>query len=112
MPRVVWRGNRLDLKPEWIVNEVRIHTVKGYTMLDGTKRDTMVVYFAITPEQLTKLWDDFGKKNIPTNILGLNVIPLIPGTVLWRYEMPEYKIKEEYTAFEIHPDKAPDPTQS
>lgn len=100
--RVVWRGNRLDLRPTWIVEEVRIHTVKGYMLPDGTKKDTLVAYFKATVDQLTVLFKDYGKANIGHGIFGINAIPLIPGAVLWRFNLPEFKVKEEYNAFEVH----------
>lgn len=100
--RVVWRGNRLDLRPEWIVDEVRFHTVKDYKLPDGTVKDTVIVYFKASADQLGKLFVEYGKANIPHGILGLNVFPLLPNAVIWRYELPECKLKEEYTAFEIH----------
>lgn len=102
-----WLGDitGLDLKPTWEVEFARIHTVKKMLHGDGKRRDTIVLYIKATPEQHRRLVLEFGEENIPTTMLGLEVIVLEPGTILWTCHPPkgyEKSIKiGTYTAVEI-----------
>lgn len=106
--KIKWLGDTtgLNLHPTWEVKGIRVHTVPKMLQPDGqTRADTMVLYIMTTAEQLRKLCADYEKKNINVGILGMNVIPLNPNAVLWRWLPPagyEGSIKvETYTAFEI-----------
>lgn len=108
MIKITWKGDvtGLDLKPTWIVEEARIHTVKSMLQLDGeTRKDTLVLYVKVNEHQLRKLVDDYGKDNIPLSILGVQVINLEPNAILWAWKPPkgyEHIIKKaDYTAFTI-----------
>jgi hypothetical protein len=103
-----WTGDTtgLDLKPTWEVESVRIHTVNNMLQPDGqTRAATMVAYFKMTADQIRKLIEEYGKESIPTNILGVNVIPLFPNAVLWTWYPPKGYIGTikpgTYTSFEV-----------
>lgn len=106
--KIRWLGDTtgLDLKPEWEVSFARIHTVKNMLHGNGKRRDTVVLYLNVNEKQYRRLVDEFGKNNIPSNILGLEVIVLDePGRPLWIENPPkgyEKSIKvSTYTAMEI-----------
>jgi hypothetical protein len=87
----------------WIVDEVRVHTVKAFELSPGDKRDVTVAYFKASAEQMRVLIEEYGKENVPLSILGLKAFPLIPNSVLWHFVLKEGNISETYTAFEVHP---------
>ena len=101
--KITWKQNRLgiDLNPTWEVQSARLHTVPNMQQPDGTQRDTIVLYLSVTDAQYRKLTDEYGKANIPAGMLGLNVIPLFPNAVLWKFILPGYRTSEEYMALEI-----------
>lgn len=105
--KIIWihSGDGFQLRPYWIVEFARIHTVKKYELSPGDKRDTLVLYFGVTERQLQKLFDDFGKESVPYTIFGLKVIPLIPNSILWTCYSPKGYEKSipttHYTSCEI-----------
>lgn len=110
--RIRWLDDRTGhgLKPTWDVKFARIHTVLRMLMPDGkTRQDTLVLCISVTGEQYRKLCDEFGKENIPSNILGIEVIPLYPNAVLWTHRPPKGYEKgwpvSTYYACEIIPDE-------
>lgn len=111
MPTITWKGDTtgLELNPTWKASKVRIHTVSNMLQPDNTKKDTIVLVMIFTSDQIQELVDDYGRENIPFNILGSVVIPLFPNAVLWTWNPPKgyerLTEKATYTAFEIKDDE-------
>lgn len=105
--KVRWLGDitGANVHPVWEVKRVRFHTVKNMLRPDGTRQDTCVVYFQVNDAQINKLIEDYGKDNLPINILGMDAFPLFPNAVLWKWNPPKgYEGRvapQSYTAFEI-----------
>lgn len=107
--RIRWLGGSyLDLKPEWEVQGIRIHTIQNRLQPDGSKKDEMLLAILATGDQIRTLQKDY-PGCIETSILGLKVMSLEPGRVFWTWSPPKdhpnaFKA-ESYTAFEVVPDK-------
>lgn len=99
MVKITWNGNDVLIKAHWIVQSVQLHTLlqwKGHDC-DQEPRDTVVLYVEATAEQIRALQDEF-PGTITTDILGISVLPIIPGRPIWVWTPPkDYKSLPTYS---------------
>lgn len=104
--KITWKHDTtgLDLKPSWECESAQVHWLDKYTCADGSIISTFVLHIRLTPAQSRKLQQDF-PESVRFGMLGLEVLPLIPGQPIWVWKPPrgyENSIKPgTYMAFDI-----------
>lgn len=103
---LTWKGDMtgLDLQPKWEIESAQVHYLKRLKRGDQILTDVYVLHVRTTSEQTKKLLKDY-EGSIESGILGLPVMPIIPGQPIWVWRSPTPSLKDgSYSAFEITSD--------